>query len=82
MTLYWDSGISIESWVEMRERVPAGCELDPLNDCATLFFGQGRDFVLHLGRENLRSLAELAAHAHAELSAAPDHDRKAGITST
>lgn len=53
------------------QRTTARCEVDALNDCATLYFGEREDFVLHLGRDNLRSVAELATQAHAEL-AAPD----------
>lgn len=69
MTLHWRSGISMESWVQMDPRTTTRCEVDPLNDCATLFFGEGEDFVLHLGRENLRSVADLAARAHDQLAA-------------
>lgn len=70
MALHWRSGISIESWVQMDEHTTARCEVDALNDCATLYFGEREDFVLHLGRDNLRSVAELASQAHAELVAA------------
>lgn len=72
MALHWRSGISVESWVEMDQRTTTRCEVDVLNDSATLFFGEREDFVLHLGRENLRSVAELAAGAHAQLVAAAD----------
>jgi hypothetical protein len=70
MALNWSSGISIESWVEMDERTTARCDVDARNDCATLYFGEHEDFVLHLGRDNLRCVADLAAQAHAELVAA------------
>lgn len=69
MGLNWVSDVSIESWVEMRERVPTRCEVDHLNDRATLFFGQREDFVLHLCRDSLRRVADLAAQAHTQLEA-------------
>ncbi|MQA09510.1 MAG: hypothetical protein GEU98_13340 [Pseudonocardiaceae bacterium] len=69
VALSWLSGITVESWVEMEEPVPARCELDPTNDSATLFFGEREDFVLHLCRDNLRTVAELAGKAHADLAA-------------
>ncbi|MGH3432128.1 MAG: hypothetical protein ACRDQB_04750 [Thermocrispum sp.] len=69
MALHWSSGVSVESWVEIDQRATTRCEVDVLNDSATLFFGEREDFVLHLSRDNLRSLADLAAQAHAELSA-------------
>lgn len=70
MALHWRSGVSVESWVQIDERTTTRCEVDALNDCATLYFGEREDFVLHLGRDNLRSVAELATYAHAELAAA------------
>lgn len=70
MAQHWSSGVSVESWVQIDDRASARCEVDAANDAATLYFGEREDFVLHLGRDNLRSVAELASQAHAELVAA------------
>jgi hypothetical protein len=70
MTLGYITGVSVESWVELKEQVETRVEVDLLNDCATLYFGSREEFVLHLGRENLREVADLADRAHAELVAA------------
>jgi hypothetical protein len=43
--------------------------VDHLNDLATLFFGAQDNYMLYLGRENLRSVVELAGKALAELDA-------------
>jgi len=69
MGLFRHSGVSVESWVEIERDTPVQYEVDHLNDRATLFFGQNANFVLHLGGENLRDVADLAARAHAELDA-------------
>ncbi|HEX3779327.1 MAG TPA: hypothetical protein VHX38_06645 [Pseudonocardiaceae bacterium] len=69
MPLYVDSGISVESWVEMKRQVPARHEVDRFNELAMLFFGAQDNYVLYLGKENLRSVAELASKALAELDA-------------
>lgn len=71
MGLNWMTGVSVESWVEMAQRVPTRYEVDHVNDCATLFFGHREDFVLHLCRDGLRHLAELAGEAHDRLEAHP-----------
>jgi len=68
MALYWQTGVSVESWVEMSADVAMRCEVDPEGGSATLYFGRD-DFVLHLGRENLGAMAELTGRAHAELTA-------------
>jgi hypothetical protein len=53
----------------MKDQVPARREVDHRNDLATLFFGAQDNYVLYLGRENLRSVVELAGKALAELDA-------------
>ena len=69
MSLYVESGISVESWVEMKNQVPTRHEVDHLNDLAVLYFGAQDNYVLYLGRENLRSVIELGGKALAELDA-------------
>lgn len=67
MPLYHDSGVSVESWVEMTSRVPMHYETDSGNDNATLFFGQQNNYVLVLNRANLAQVISLGAQAIAEL---------------
>lgn len=67
MPLYHDTGVSVESWVEMTSRVPMRYEIDKLNDQATLFFGQYNDYVLVLNRTNLAQVISLGAKAVSEL---------------
>jgi hypothetical protein len=67
MSLCWQTGVSVESWVDMTTDVVTRCEVDHLNDSAILYFGEAGSFVLHLSRENLRHIAVLATRAHEEL---------------
>lgn len=67
MALYKQSGVSVESWVEMTEQVPMHYETDPTNDQATLFFGQDNDYVLVLNRHNLAQVISLGNRAIADL---------------
>ncbi|KAA2250138.1 hypothetical protein F0L68_39020 [Solihabitans fulvus] len=67
MPLYSLSGISVSSWIEMKQQVPARYEVDHLNECATLFFGTHDDYTLDLQRENLRQIIDLATKALSEL---------------
>jgi hypothetical protein len=67
MALYKQSGVSIESWVEMTDRVPMHYETDAENNNATLYFGQDNDYVLVLNRENLAQVISLGTSAIAEL---------------
>ena len=67
MALYKQSGVSVESWVEMTTRVPMHYETDPHNDKATLYFGQNNDYVLVLNRKNLEQVISLGAKAMADL---------------
>ncbi|TCP51983.1 hypothetical protein EV191_106147 [Tamaricihabitans halophyticus] len=70
MSLYRQSGLSIESWVEMASYPVTRYEVDVLNDRATLFFGKAEEFVLNLDREGLSRIATLADAAHLRLVAA------------
>jgi hypothetical protein len=70
MPLYHDSGVSVESWVEMTKQVPMHYETDADNDQATLFFGQHNNYVLVLNRANLAQVISLGAKAISELNAA------------
>ncbi len=67
MPLYRETGVSVESWVEMGKEVSTRYEVDQLNDQATLFFGAQDDYVLCLSRDTLCQVAKLAEQAHAEL---------------
>jgi lipocalin len=67
MALYKQSGVSVESWVEMTARVPMRYETDVENNNATLYFGQDNDYVLVLNRENLAQVISLGTRAIAEL---------------
>ncbi|EWC62674.1 hypothetical protein UO65_2026 [Actinokineospora spheciospongiae] len=62
--------MSVETWVEMTHTVPMRFEACALNDNATLHFGQSSEYVLTLGRDNLRQLVDLATLAIAELDSA------------
>ncbi len=67
MAFYRKSGVSVESWVEMRDNVPMSYEVSVLNDNATLYFGQNHDYVLSLDRSALTQVAALAQQAVADL---------------
>ncbi len=73
MPLYHESGVSVESWVEMTERVPMHYECDTESDQATLFFGQHNNYVLVLNHDNLAQVISLGTKAICELEAF--HDR-------
>ncbi|MFC4856589.1 hypothetical protein [Actinophytocola glycyrrhizae] len=75
MALYKQSGVSVESWVEMTARGPMHYETDRLNDKATLFFGQDDDYVLVLNRQNLAQVISLGAKAIADLETTGPADR-------
>ncbi|OZM72385.1 hypothetical protein CFN78_15480 [Amycolatopsis antarctica] len=74
MALYQQTGVSVESWVEMQEGVDMRCEVEPDGDSAILFFGRD-DFVLHLGRDSLNALATLAGRAREELASSASPKR-------
>ncbi|RCW40034.1 hypothetical protein DFQ14_113117 [Halopolyspora algeriensis] len=63
MSLYAQSGVSVESYVEMRPGVSVRCEVDRLNDQATLSFGAREDFMLLLDRNALVQLVDLGTRA-------------------
>jgi hypothetical protein len=67
MPLYHQSGVCVESWVELDEHVPVSYEVDHLNDYATLLFSTRNEYVLKLSRENLDQVLELGSKAAAEL---------------
>lgn len=67
MALYKQSGVSIESWVEMTDRVPMHYETDPANNQATLYFGQDNDYVLVLNQDNLAQVISLGVKAISDL---------------
>lgn len=67
VALYKQSGVSVESWVEMTRRVPMHYETDPANNQATLYFGQDNDYVLTLHRDNLAQMLSLGTQAIADL---------------
>jgi len=74
MALYRQTGVSVESWVEMDSTVNMRYEVTPENDSATLFFGHRNAYVLTLNRENLDQVIDLATRASAELKAANPDD--------
>jgi hypothetical protein len=67
MPLYHQSGVCVESWVELSQNVKVTYEVDPDSDCATLYFGRN-EYVLRLSRENLSQMLELGGRAAAELA--------------
>lgn len=67
VALYKQSGVSVESWVEMNAQVPMHYETDAENDRTTLYFGQDDDYVLVLNGKNLKQMVALATQAIAEL---------------
>jgi hypothetical protein len=67
VALYKQSGVSVESWVEMATWVPMRYETDPATNRATLYFGQDDDYVLTLHRDNLAQLLTLASQAITDL---------------
>jgi hypothetical protein len=72
MALFKQSGVSVESWVEMTSEVPMHYETDACNNNATLYFGQDNDYVLVLNRDNLAQVISLGTQAIDELEAASD----------
>lgn len=75
MALYRQTGVSVESWVEMDTNVNMRYEVNVDSDSATLFFGYRNAYVLTLSRDNLDQVIDLATRASAELkSANPDND--------
>lgn len=75
MALYKQSGVSVESWVEMTARVPMHYETDPANNQATLYFGQDNDYVLVLNRDNLAQMISLGTRAITDLETTGRSDR-------
>lgn len=73
MALYRQSGVSVESWVEMTSEVSVRYEADATSDIATLYFGHHNDYVLTLSRENLAQVISLGNRAMAELSEERNH---------
>ncbi|GAB2687188.1 hypothetical protein GCM10027271_57650 [Saccharopolyspora gloriosae] len=69
MALYFDTKVSVESFVDMEAGVTMRHEVDELNDRITLVFGRD-EFVLLLGRETLECVVEAGRLALAQLSAA------------
>jgi hypothetical protein len=70
MSLYCDTGVSVENWIEMKPNVTMKYEVDRLNNVATLFFGGNGTFVLNIGHENLAQMVELSTKALDDLKAA------------
>ncbi|MGI8306154.1 hypothetical protein [Saccharopolyspora hattusasensis] len=70
MALFHYSGISVESYVEMAEKVTMRYEIDRCNDVVTLHCGHRSEYILTIGRENLATLIALGAKAIEELDAA------------
>ena len=68
MPLYHQSGVCVESWVELSQGVAVKYEVDTASDCATLYFGANNEYVLRLSRENLSQVLELGGRAAAELA--------------
>ena len=73
MALYKQSGVSVESWVEMSAQVPMRYETDSENDRTTLYFGQDDDYVLVLNSKNLKQMVALATQAIADLETENRH---------
>jgi hypothetical protein len=69
MALHHETGISVESWVQLTRGVRTRYEVDRRNGLATLFFGERGEYVLHICRENLDQFADLAGQAMRDLDA-------------
>lgn len=67
MALFRDSGISVESFVEMCDDVPMRYEVDSCNDQVVLRCGRHSEYILVIGRENLANLIALGTKAIKEL---------------
>ncbi|WP_158887782.1 hypothetical protein [Amycolatopsis anabasis] len=63
MSLYAQTGVSVETWVELGGEVAKRFEVDRENNCVTLYFGEPGDFILHVDRENLEAIVELGLGA-------------------
>lgn len=61
MPLYCDTGVSVESWVEMKTDVDMKYEIDKLNDLVGLSFGE--TYFLTVSKENLMRFVELGTKA-------------------
>ncbi|WP_019853138.1 hypothetical protein [Actinopolyspora mortivallis] len=67
MSLRRAGEVSVESYVEMGPGVAVRCEVDRLNEQASLAFGGRESFVLSLDRTTLEQLVTLGSRAVAEL---------------
>ncbi|SDG36994.1 hypothetical protein SAMN05216553_107385 [Lentzea fradiae] len=67
----FDQSVSVESWIEMTGDVEVRCEVDRLNEKATLYFGHRDEYVMVICRDGLGKVASLAARAVRELDAEP-----------
>ncbi|WP_143012967.1 hypothetical protein [Actinopolyspora mzabensis] len=67
ISLYRRTGVSVESYVEMARGVAVRCEVDRLNEQASLAFGSSESFVLSLDRDALEQLVSLGSRAIVEL---------------
>jgi hypothetical protein len=67
--LYRQSGISVDTWIEMTKTVPMRYEINDVDQRATLYFGQHANYVLNVCRDNLEQMISLAGQAIAELDA-------------
>ena len=68
MALYSLPEVYHSSWIEMKPDITMRYEVDRENELATLYFGHRDDYVITLGRDNLRLLVELGTAARRELS--------------
>jgi hypothetical protein len=69
MALHSSSGVSVESCVQLGQDVTMRYETDALNKQVALYFGNGSEYVLILGQENLKQFLELGARALSDLDA-------------
>jgi hypothetical protein len=77
MPLNRESGVCVDSWVEMTANVPMRYEINDLDERATLYFGQQENYVLTLGRDNLEQVVALAGRAIAALDTARESHTRA-----
>lgn len=75
MGLYDRSGVSVESWVEIRDDVEVRYEICAVNDNATLHFGHKSEFALTLDRDLLTKIAATTAQAITDLEATDEGER-------
>jgi hypothetical protein len=72
MGLYTKPGVYQSTWIEMESDVAMRYETERDAERVTLFFGDGDEYVLSIGRESLDQLLRIGATAKEELDGGTD----------